>query len=137
MKRVKLIVLERSINKHVGKKFDLFLYDGATLLYAIKKVDGIIKRRAGKFPVEEYESLLHMTYNPVKKKFYEQVKISANTPTCGFLNARNDLQLKLPDETTVRLVLLAACGDAPEEIIDYQEFQEAILKDPVLKSILK
>ena len=50
MKRVRIIIKEKSINKRVGSEFLLFVYDEATILYAIDKIDWIIKRKAEKFP---------------------------------------------------------------------------------------
>jgi hypothetical protein len=134
MKKVNLTIKEKDINKYVGNEFLLFLCDDATILYAINKIDWLIRRKVGKFPVKEFMSLLHMTYNPKERRFYEQVIMHAKTPTYTFINVRNDVFMKLPDETNILMILYPMCGH-PEIVLNYKQFLETILKDQSLKLI--
>ena len=132
MKRVKLIILDPEINKSVGKEFILFLYDEANILYAIDKIDGFIRRKVGKFPSKYFNSLLHMTYHSVEKRFYEPIGIHF-TPTSNFTPIRNDPKLKLPDETSIKIVWTGCKGG--ESGLEYDKFREGLLEDKSLKYI--
>ncbi len=107
MKRVKLFVHEPSINKLLGREFNLLLNENAHIIDAIDEVDKVIKRK-GSFPVRQYGSLLHMVYNPVEKRFYEQVAISAHKQSGQMLNLRGNSTQELPDGIT--MVLIPAGG---------------------------
>jgi len=67
MRKVRIEIKEASLNKRLGSVFTLVLYDGANILYAIDKIDWLIMRRLGRFPIDGFKSLLHMLYNPVQK----------------------------------------------------------------------
>ena len=135
MKKIGMEIKETSLNKKLGSNFTLFLYDGANILYAIDKIDWLIMRKLGKFPIEGFKSLLHMLYDPIRKRFYEQVIMHASSPKSAFLPIRSQPQLALEEDTFVRLILLAVCADAPEPVLKYEEFREALLKDPQLKNL--
>lgn len=79
MKNIRLLLDGKWIKDYVKGELNLYLFNGATVLYAIAKVDWIIRRRVGKFPIQEFESLLHMLYNPPKGSFYEQVVMHASS----------------------------------------------------------
>ena len=67
MKKVRIEIKETSLNKRLGSVFALAIYDGANILCAIDKIDWLIMRGLGRFPIDGFKSLLHMLYNPVKK----------------------------------------------------------------------
>jgi hypothetical protein len=92
-------------------------------------------RRLGRFPIDGFKSLLHMLYDPVRRRFYEQVIMHASSPKSVFLPIRNQPQLKLGDGTFVRLILMAVCADAPEPVLKYEDFHEALLKDMLLENL--
>jgi len=135
MKKVRIEIKESSLNKKLGNVFTLALYDGANILYAIDKIDWLIMRRLGRFPIDGFKSLLHMLYDPVRRRFYEQVIMHASSPKSVFLPIRNQPQLELGDGTFVRLILMAVCADAPEPVLKYEDFHEALLKDPLLENL--
>ena len=135
MRKVRIEIKETSLNKRLGSVFTLALYDGANILYAIDKIDWLIMRRLGRFPIDGFKSLLHMLYDPVRRRFYEQVIMHASSPKSVFLPIRNQPQLELGDGTFVRLILMAVCADAPEPVLKYEDFHEALLKDPLLENL--
>jgi hypothetical protein len=65
MKRIKLFIHEPSINKIIGRELNLILYSKANLVDTIIEVDKMISSK-GSFPIPDYQSLLHMIYNPVR-----------------------------------------------------------------------
>ncbi len=125
MKRIKLVIYEPSINKVIGRELNLQLDDEANLIDAIKGVDKIIIGK-GSFPVPDYQSLLHMIYNPVENRFYKQVAIRAHAESDSPLNIRNDPKKELPEGTTVILIPAGGCISEWEEAIDYEIFLKAI-----------
>lgn len=125
MKRIKFCIIEPSINKVVGREQNLSLNDKANLIDAINEVDKAIKSK-GSFPVPTYHSLLHMTYNPVKNKFYKQVAITAYDKSGQVINVRDDPKKELPAETAITLIPAGGCISNWEEAIDYEEFLKAL-----------
>jgi hypothetical protein len=85
MKKVKAEIKESSLNKKLGNMFTLALYDGANILHAVDKIDWLIMRRLGRFPIDGFKSLLHMLYNQVRRRFYEQLIMHASSPKSAFL----------------------------------------------------
>jgi len=124
MKPIKLFIHEPSINKVIGNKLNLLLDDKANLIDAIHEVDKIISSKGG-FPVPDYQSLLHMIYNPVKNKFYKQVAITAYKQSGQMLNIRDNPRKGLPEGTTITLIPAGGCISEWEEAIDYKEFLKA------------
>jgi hypothetical protein len=125
MKRIKLIIYEPSINKVIGRELNLVLDDQASLIDAINEVDKIINGK-GSFPVPDFQSLLHMIYNPVENRFYKQVALRAHAESDLRLNLRDDPRRELPEGTTVILIPAGGCISEWEEVIDYERFLKAI-----------
>lgn len=125
MKRIKLYIHEPAINKIVGRELDISLSDNANLVDAIREVDKMISSR-GDFPVPDYQSLLHMVYNPLANKFYDQVAVTAYTKSGQSLNVREDPEKELPKGITVTLIPKGGCISEWEEAIEYKEFLKAI-----------
>ena len=121
MKRAILIVHEPRINKVVGRELDLSLESEASLVDAINEVDALICSK-GSFPVPDYQSLLHMVYNPCENRFYSQVAVSACSASGQSLNVRADPTKVLPAGTTVTLIPAGGCISEWEEVLDYSEF---------------
>ena len=126
MKRIKLFIHEPLINKVIGNELNLLLDDKVTLIDAIHEVDKIISSKES-FPVPDYQSLLHMIYNPVKNKFYKQVAITAYKQSRQMLNVRDNPKKELPEGITVTLIPAGGCISEWEEAIDYKEFLKATL----------
>ena len=97
------------------------------ILGAIGEVDKMIKSK-GSFPVSDYQSLLHMVYNPVENRFYKQVAITAYKGTGQSLNVREDLRKELPEGVTVTLIPAGGCISEWEEAMKYEEFVKAVVK---------
>lgn len=125
MKKVKLVIRQYSINKIVGSSFDLLLHKKANVIDAINEVDRMIGDHR-RFPIEEYHSLLHMIYNPVKNRFYKQTAITAYTGPREFLNVKENPEKVLPDETVVVLIPEGGCITATEDVLDYERFCKAM-----------
>ena len=125
MKRIKLIVHEPSVNKIVGSELILELSGEANLVTAINEVDRLIDQRGG-FPLSDYRSLLHMIYDPVGGRFYNQVAVAAYMEGGDVVNLRADPKQKLPAGVTVVLIPSGGCITEWETAIDYQEFRRAM-----------
>lgn len=125
MKRVKLIIHEPLVNKIIGSEVNLLLNDKANLIDAISKVDTMIGSK-GKFPVPNYQSLLHMVYNPVQNRFYKQAAVTAYEESGQLLNVRDDPKKALPEGVVVIVIPAGGCISEWEEAIDYKEFLKAI-----------
>lgn len=125
MKRVKLFIHEPTINKVIGRELNLLLNEKANLIEAISEVDKMINSK-GRFPVPDYQSLLHMVYNPVENRFYKQVAITAYKESVQSLNVREDPKKELPEGITVTLIPAGGCISEWEEAMKYDEFVKAI-----------
>lgn len=125
MKRIKLFIHEPSINKVIGRELNLLLDDKADLIDAISEVDKMINSK-GSFPVPDYQSLLHMIYNPVENRFYKQVAITAYKQSGQTLKVRDDPKKELSEGITVTLIPAGGCISEWEEAIDYEEFLKSI-----------
>ena len=124
MKRIKVVIREPSINKVIGSALDLLLNDEANLVDVIKEVDMLISSR-GKFPVPDYQSLLHMIYNPVENRFYKQVAVTAYKESGWLPNVRDFPKKELPGGIDVILIPAGGCISEWEEAMDYKEFLKA------------
>jgi hypothetical protein len=127
MKRIRLIIHEPLINKIIGSELNLLLIDKANLIDAISEVDKMISDK-GKFPVPDYQSLLHMIYNPIQKRFYKQTAVTAYDKSGQLLNVRDDPKKKLPQEVTVIVIPAGGCISEWEEAINYEEFLKALIR---------
>jgi len=124
MKRIKLIIHEPLINKIIGSELNLLL-SKANLINAISEADKKINDK-GTFPVPNYQSLLHMVYNPIQNRFYKQVAVSAYDESGQLLNVRDDPKKALPEGTVVILIPAGGCISEWEETIGYEEFLKAL-----------
>lgn len=117
MKKVTIIVRQPEISKKFPEGLKLILKDNASILDAIRSADEEIKKAYKSFPVKGFESLLQMVYHPYEGRFYKQVAIQAFTKSRGFLKVRENLEMTLPDETTVIIVPDDGCQTDWEEPI--------------------
>jgi len=123
MKLVKLKVLDSDLKQAIGGEFTLCLYESANVLHLIGKIDVC---RKGRFFIKnypEYRSLLHMTWNPVKKAFYKQIALSAYTKNNEFFEVRKNPNLILPDNLMIFLGL-GLCKSEHEEVVNFETFQK-------------
>ena len=109
---------------------NLRLNENANIIDAINEVDKVIKGK-GSFLGPHYGSLLHMVYNPVEKRFYEQVAITAHRPSGKMLNVRANPTREFPDGITIILIPAGGCISAWEEAIDYEKFLSTISKSSI------
>jgi len=127
MKKVRVEIEQKEINELVGKEFDLFLPEGATIIDAIIKIDKEISAK-GKFPIKGCNSLLHMLYNPIEYRMYNHILMLAYSKSEPYINVKYKPELELPDKTNVRIIIKTLCADeAPEKIMDYELFRVAML----------
>ncbi len=123
MKQVKLKVLDSSLKEVLGGEFTIRLQDEADILDLINKIDAT---REGQFFVKdypEYHSLLHMMWNPIEKRFYKQIALSAYTTDNKFFEVRKNPHLELPDGLTIYLGL-GLCKSESEEVVDFETFKK-------------
>lgn len=113
------------INKVIGRELNLLLRDNANFIDAISEVDKMINSK-GSFPVPDYQSLLHMIYNPVENRFYKQTAIAAYTGPRKFLSVNENPEKVLPDETVIILIPEGGCITATEDVLGYERFYKAI-----------
>jgi hypothetical protein len=125
MKRVKLIIHEPPVNKIVGSELNLELNNEASAITVISEMDRLIHQK-GDFPLSDYRSLLHMIYNPVTNRFYNQVAVTAYLENGEMVNLRTDPKQNLPAGAIVVLIPSGGCISEWEMAIDYQEFKRAL-----------
>jgi hypothetical protein len=123
-KKIRFIIQEPSVNKIIGNEVALSLSEGASLVDAIIEVDRMTSSE-GKFPSEEYCSLLHMVYDPIKNRFYNQVAVTAYRKPGETLMIRDKPKASLPDGITVILIPAGGCVSEWEDVIDYENFRRA------------
>lgn len=123
---MKFVVHEPSVNKVIGSELVLVLNDDANIVDAINEVDKLINSKDKRFPLPDYQSLLHMVYNPMEGKFYKQVAIAAHIGSGEMLNIRDNPKQQLPEGTTVILIPAGGCISEWEEAISPLEFSKAI-----------
>jgi hypothetical protein len=125
MKSSKLVIHEPSINKIVGSELHLRLNDAGNLIDAINEVDKAIMKRGG-FPTSEFQSLLHMIYNPEENRFYKQVAVLVCDEQGRMLSLRESPKTTLPNGATVVLIPAGGCISEWEEAIDKRRFLKAM-----------
>ena len=125
MKRIKLIVHEPLVNKIIGSELNLELDDEASVIAAVTKVDRLVDQK-GDFPLSDYKSLLHMIYDPVRNRFYNQVAVTAYLEGGDMINLRVDPKQNLPADVTVVLIPSGGCISEWEIAIDFREFKRAM-----------
>lgn len=124
MKLVKLKVLDSFLKEAIGGEFTIRLHDEADILDLIEEIDNSREGRLFIKDYPEYHSLLHMIWNPLEKRFYRQIALSAYTRDSKFFEARKNPHLKLPDGLTIFLGL-GLCKSEGEEIVDFETFEKA------------
>jgi hypothetical protein len=101
------------------------LSDESNVITVINEVDHLIDQK-GDFPLSDYESLLHMIYNPLRNRFYNQVAVAAYLEGGDMINLRADPKQNLPAGATVVLIPSGGCISEWEIAIDYQELKRAM-----------
>jgi hypothetical protein len=125
MKKVKLVVYEPSINNVIGNELNLLLNDEANVIDALIEADKIINDK-GEFSVPDYRSLLHMVYNPVTDRFYNQVAVAGSDQSGHILNVRENPRKRLPEVANIIIIPTGGCISEWEEAIDYEQFLKAM-----------
>ena len=123
MKHVKLKILDSSLKEMLEGEFAVRLQEGANILDLINEIDD---SRKGRFFIKnypEYQSLLHMMWNPIENRFYRQIALSAYTKNQKFFEVRKNPWLVLPDALTVFLGL-GLCKSESEEVVAFETFQK-------------
>ena len=127
MKQVKLKIVDSFLKEVLGGDFTVHLHKEDNILDLVNKID---YSRKGHFFIKnypEYQSLLHMMWNPVEKRFYKQIALSAYTLDKKFFEVRKNPYLVLPDGLTIFLGL-GLCKSEHEAVVDFKTFQK-ILKE--------
>jgi len=125
MKRIKMIVHEPLINRIIGSELNLLLHDNANVIDAINEADKQINSKGG-FPLPDYQSLLHMVYNPIENRFYKQVAATAHKEADQtMLNLRDNPKKALPEGTTIILIPTGGCITEWEQALSRKEFLKA------------
>ena len=125
MKQIKLIVIDSDLKAVLGGEFSILLQDDANVLDLINKID---TSRKGQFFIKnypEYHSLLHLMWNPIEKRFYRQIALSAYAKDNKFFEVRKNPHLKLPDGLTIYLGL-GLCKSESEEVVDFETFKKLV-----------
>jgi len=125
MKKVKLVIHEPLINRVIRSELNLLLHDQANLVDAIAEVDKLINSKGG-FPLPDYQSLLHMVYNPLENRFYKQVAVAAHKEPDRILSVRDNPIREIPGGATIILIPTGGCISEWEEALNYEEFLKAI-----------
>lgn len=125
MKKAKLVLHEPSINRIVGTELHLRLDNTSNLINVITKVDRLIRTRGG-FPILEFQSLLHMIYNPEDNRFHKQVAVLVYDEQGRMLNLRDSPRTVLPNGATIVLIPAGGCISEWEEALDYKRFSKAL-----------
>ena len=116
------------LSEMVGDEVNLTLSDGTSILDVIDAVDRIIAEKGG-FPITDYGSLMHMVYNPIETRFYNQVAVTAygiDGDERKILNIRKNPKQALADFTTIILVPEGVCITDFEKPIPYEVFLNAM-----------
>lgn len=117
--KVTFLLQHADIKRLTKKSLELSLNEGESVIDAIKLIDEEILKRAGKFPVKGYKSLLHMVYHPFENRFYKQVAIQGYTSPGTFLNLRDNPKAPLPNGLTIILAPEGPCISEVENVIDW------------------
>jgi hypothetical protein len=125
VKKTKLVLHEPSINRIVGGELHLRLDDEGDLMNAISEVDKLIGAHGG-FPISEFQSLLHMIYNPEENRFYKQVSVLVYDEQGRILSLRESPKTALPNGATIVLIPAGGCISEWEEALDYKRFSRAL-----------
>ena len=123
MKQVKLKVLDSSLKEVLGGEFNIESDDDADILDLIIKIDASRKGQFFMKSYPEYRSLLHLMWNPIEKRFYRQIALSAYTKDNKFFEARKNPKLPLPNGLTIFLGL-GLCKSESEEIVDFETLKK-------------
>jgi hypothetical protein len=116
------------LSEILGDEVNLTLDDRATILDVIDTIDKTFSKKGG-FPITDYGSLMHMVYNPLKKRFYNQVAVTAyaiDSDERRILDVRKNPAQPLAELTTVILVPEGVCITDYEKPISYDEFLSAM-----------
>jgi hypothetical protein len=79
MKQVKLKIIDSFLKEVLGGNFTVHLHKEANILDLVDEIDVSLKGRFFIKNYPEYRSLLHMMWNPIEKRFYKQIALSAYT----------------------------------------------------------
>ena len=127
MKRITIVFTDSKLVDKLGKRVVLDLPDDANFIQALKEISDATE---DKFPIKdypEYHSLLHMVWNSIGKRVYEQIGTSAYCGDREFFDVRKKPYDALPNGLVVFLGT-GLCKTEAEEVVDYQKFKEAMSK---------
>lgn len=122
MKKVTIVIGQSPpISDMIGMELALELDDKGSIIDAIALIDSIIARK-GNFPIRNQHCLLHMVYNPIENRFYNQVGVTGYLASGGMFNLRDNPKKVLPDGVRIILIPDGICITSWEKSIDYEEF---------------
>jgi hypothetical protein len=116
---VTLVIQQSDVNRVVKGPLEFSLNERGSVLDVIRRADEEILKRAEKFPVKGYKSLLHMVYHPFERRFYKQVAFQGYTQPRSFLYIRENPQKPLPNGITIILVPEGPCISEGKDVVDW------------------
>jgi len=119
MKKITFVIRDPDINKVLGNQVELLMDEKANIIDVIKKVDELIKYKTNSFPVKGCRSLVHLTFHPIERRFYNHAALTAYSQTEKFLDVKTNLDSPLPDGVVVVLALTICSGEW-EQIVDME-----------------
>ena len=117
--RVTFLLQQSEVGRFIKGPLELSLKEGGSILDVLKLVDEEILKRAGKFPVKGYKSLVQMVYHPVQNRFYKQVAIQGYSGPGCFFKLRENPKMPLPNGVTIILVPEGPCISEAEDVVDW------------------
>ena len=111
MKKVVFVIRDPDINKVIGDQVELETDERASVLDVIKRVDELISAKTCCFPVKGCRSLLHLTYHPIERRFYNHAALTAYSPTERYIDLKTDVHSPLPKDAVVVLALTICSGE--------------------------
>ncbi|MHA1893194.1 MAG: hypothetical protein ACTSX4_01710 [Candidatus Helarchaeota archaeon] len=110
MKKIELAILNSEI-RAISENFSLVIDDDADVVDIIaaadKKLFEILGNRP--FPIDIFNNLLHLLYNPKTGKFYTDVGVEARDKDGKWLPIAEDTSIQVPDQSYIYLTPDAGC----------------------------
>ena len=110
MKTIELAILNSEIRKYIETMF-LTVDDDADVVDILaagdEKFFGILGNDP--FPIDIFNNLMHLLYNPETEEFYSDVGTEARDANGKFLKIANDPSIKVPDKSFIYLTPDAGC----------------------------
>ena len=110
MKTIEFAVLNSEIRKYTESMF-LEVDDDADVVDILAKADNKLFQILGNdpFPIDIFNNLMHLLYNPETEEFYTDVGTEARDANGKFLKIAQDPSMKVPNKSFIYLTPDAGC----------------------------